>query len=89
MTTQHAKPEAFHKLLHGDASREETRRIVRHLLGGCGPCIKRSATAQKVNGDPASWKYDELFDRVERWLNLELTHETAAAPQPIAAAAHP
>jgi len=46
MMSQHANPEAFHKLLHGDPSRAETRQIVRHLLGGCGRCIKRSAAVQ-------------------------------------------
>jgi hypothetical protein len=89
MMTDHAKPEAFHKLLYGDSSREETRQIVRHLLGSCGRCMKRSATAQKADGDPASWKYDDLFDRMERWLDLERTREIAPAPLPIAVAAHP
>lgn len=89
MMTHHADPEAFHKLLHGDSSREEARQIVRHLLGGCGRCMKRSAAAQKADGDSTAWTYDDMFDRMERWLDLELTRETAVAPMPLAAGAHP
>jgi hypothetical protein len=87
MTTQHASPEAFHKLLRGDSTREEARQIVSHLLAGCGRCIKRSATAQTADGEPGAWKYDELFERVERWLDLELTHDTEPLPAPMGAAA--
>jgi hypothetical protein len=89
MMTHHAKPDAFHKLLHGDSSPEEARQIVRHLLGGCGPCMKRSAKAQQAEGDPANWQYDDLFDRMERWLDLERPRETPAAAMPAAVAAHP
>jgi len=87
--TDHADPEAFQKLMYGGSSRHDTRRIVRHLLGGCGRCIKRSANAQAADGKPESWGYDDMFDRVEHWLDLEL-HRDQPEPLPVpAAAAHP
>ncbi len=89
MMTDHAKPDAFHKLLHGDSSRDETRQIVRHLLAGCGRCLKRSATAQTADGGPGAWKYDDMFDRMERWLDLELARETETVPMAVAVGAHP
>jgi len=87
--TDHADPEAFQKLMYGASSRGETRRMVRHLLGGCGRCISRSAKAQVGDGKPEGWGYDDMFDRVERWLDLELHHdEPEPLPVPVAAA-HP
>jgi hypothetical protein len=64
----HAEPESFSKLLRGASSQAETKRIVRHLLAGCGRCLKRSAAAQVADGDPSTWRYDDLFDGLERWL---------------------
>jgi hypothetical protein len=86
----HADPEAFQKLMYGGSSSDETRRIVRHLLGGCGRCFTRSAKAQVADGKPAEWGYDDMFDRVERWLDLELHREEEPEPLPLAVvAAHP
>jgi hypothetical protein len=88
--TDHADPEAFHKLLHGASSRHEARQIVRHLLAGCGRCLKRSATAQTADGDAANRGYDDVFDRMEHWLDLELHRDSEPAPLPLpVAAAHP
>ena len=83
--TDHADPDAFHRLLYGNSSRDETRRIVRHLLAGCGRCLKRSVTARAVECDAASFRYDELFGRVERWLDLELAREPVLVAPPLAA----
>lgn len=88
MRPDHAAPEAFHKLLRGDSTPEEARQIVSHLLAGCGRCLKRSATAQAADGDPTIWEYDDLFDRVEQWLGLELAREPASLPRTTAFAAH-
>lgn len=84
----HADPEAFQKLMYGGSSRNDTRRIVRHLLGGCGRCITRSAKAQAA--DEKAEGYDDMFDRVERWLDLELHRAEEPEPLPLAVvAAHP
>lgn len=88
--TDHADPEAFQKLMYGGSSRDETRRIVRHLLAGCGRCLTRSAKAQASNGDTDEWGYDDMFDRMERWLDLELHHdEPEPLPVAVPIAAHP
>lgn len=88
MRTDHAHPEAFQKLLRGDSTPDEARQIVGHLLAGCGRCIQRSTKAQAADGEPGSWTYDEVFDRVERWLDVELTHDAESLPPPMAIAAH-
>ena len=78
----HAEPESFHKLLRGASSLDETRQIVRHLLAGCGRCLQRTAMAQTADADPRAWKYDDIFDRMERWLDLELQVEPEAVAVP-------
>ncbi|HEY8021107.1 MAG TPA: hypothetical protein VIH93_08395 [Thermoanaerobaculia bacterium] len=83
----HAEPESFHKLLRGASSLDETRQIVRHLLAGCGRCLKRTAMAQTADADPRAWKYDDIFDRMERWLDLELQVEPEAVAVPALVAA--
>jgi hypothetical protein len=65
MKIQHAQPEAFSRMIAGKASRDEAKAIVRHLLAGCGPCIKRSRAAQKEVETPDTWNYDRAFARVE------------------------
>ena len=88
--TDHAEPEAFQKLMYGGSSRDDTRRIVRHLISGCGRCITRSAKAQVADGEPDRWGYDDMLDRVEHWLDLELHTSEEPEPVPVAAvAAHP
>jgi hypothetical protein len=70
MKIEHAEPQAFHKLLHGEASREETRAIVRHLLAGCGRCIQRSSAAQRtVETPPEPGSYDLVFDRLQSFFD--------------------
>jgi hypothetical protein len=68
MKSQHARPEAFSKMIAGQASKDETKAIVRHLLAGCGPCIKRSATARK-QAETQEWNYDQAFARAESFLD--------------------
>jgi hypothetical protein len=64
MKIQHAQPEAFSKMIAGEASRQEAQAIVRHLLAGCGRCIKRSEKAQK-EAETQEWNYDAAFARLE------------------------
>jgi len=78
--TDHAELETFRMLMFGASSRQETRQVVRHLLAGCGRCLKRSVAAQAESGDPSTWRYDDVFDRLERWLDLELHREPIALP---------
>ena len=35
----HPDPEQLERYMHGEASREEARAIVRHLLTGCPDCV--------------------------------------------------
>jgi hypothetical protein len=65
MKIQHAQPEAFSRMIAGKASREEAKAVVRHLIAGCGPCIKRSQAAQKEAETPDTWNYDRVFARVQ------------------------
>ncbi len=89
MTTDHAAPDAFQKLLHGDSSSEETRQIVRHLIGGCGHCLQHSALARTAAVETVEWQqYDDPLDRVERWLDGRLMHEPEPQQRPRAVAAH-
>jgi len=64
MKIEHAQPEAFSKMIAGQASKQETKAIVRHLLAGCGRCIKRSQVAQK-EAETQEWNYDQAFARLE------------------------
>ena len=90
MTSDHATPTAFQKLLHGDSSSEETRQIVRHLIGGCGRCLQHTALARTAAVETVEWQqYDDLLDRVEHWLDVRLVHEAEPLQRPRAAAAHP
>jgi len=65
---EHAEPEAFRKLIRGEASRDEALTIVRHLLSGCACCRERSTTAQKEAGPAETWHYDSAFDGAEERL---------------------
>jgi len=55
----HAEPEAFTRLMRGEASREEAMRVVRHLLSGCGVCRERSAAAQMEAAAADSYSYSQ------------------------------
>jgi hypothetical protein len=76
---QHAGPEAFTHLFAGEASRDEAKTIVRHLLAGCGRCQSRSAAAHKEVMTPDTASYDAAFDRVTERLLGEVE---APAEQP-------
>lgn len=79
MKIQHAPPEAFHRMIAGNASRDESKAIVRHLLAGCGPCIERSRAAQKQIETPDTWDYDRAFARLEA--RMEAFNEGVPAPE--------
>ena len=67
MKIEHAQPEAFRKMIAGQASSQETKAIVRHLLAGCGRCIQRSQAAQK-EVEIQEWNYDQAFASAESFL---------------------
>ncbi|HEV7516588.1 MAG TPA: hypothetical protein VGR07_09840 [Thermoanaerobaculia bacterium] len=77
MKIQHAQPEAFSKMIAGEASKEETKAIVRHLLAGCGRCIQQSAAAQK-EAETQEWSYDQAFARLESFLDGAVEEQPAA-----------
>jgi hypothetical protein len=68
MKIEHAQPEAFRKMIAGEASSQEAKAIVRHLLGGCGRCIKRSQAAQEEIKSQ-TWNYDQVFANLESLLD--------------------
>ena len=68
MKLEHAQPEAFRKMIAGQASSQEVKAIVRHLLGGCGRCIQRSQAAMK-EVESQEWNYDQAFASLESLLN--------------------
>jgi hypothetical protein len=78
-TWEHAEPEAFTKLIEGEASRDEARTIVRHLLAGCGRCQTRSLAAHKEVMATDIGSYDAAFDRVEELLLDRALSERAPA----------
>lgn len=81
--TEHPERAVFERLALGTASPEETRRIVRHLVGGCAVCSRLAEAARTPDPSPPS-SYDEVFDRVERRLAQRLSRlekERASAQQ--------
>ncbi|HEV7519341.1 MAG TPA: hypothetical protein VGR07_23880 [Thermoanaerobaculia bacterium] len=68
MKIQHAQPEAFNKMIKGQASKDEAKAIVRHLLAGCDRCSQRSAVAQK-EAETQEWNYAQAFARTESFLD--------------------
>ncbi|HSG38069.1 MAG TPA: tetratricopeptide repeat protein [Thermoanaerobaculia bacterium] len=83
--TEHIPEDLFVRFLHLESSREDSRRLVRHLLTGCGECTEMAyrLTAQTglfASGSKAGWEgaYEEVFARAlafageeERRLALE------------------
>jgi tetratricopeptide (TPR) repeat protein len=62
----HPSSDVFDRLTRGSASPEESRSIVRHLLGGCARC-GRLAQAVRISPVPdPTLSYDDVFDRLER-----------------------
>jgi hypothetical protein len=78
MKTEHAQPEAFRKMIAGEASPQEAKAIVRHLLAGCGRCIQRSQAAKK-EVETQEWSYDLAFGNLENLLD-GVTAERAEPP---------
>lgn len=65
---EHPPREAFDRLIRGEASPEETRSIVRHLLVGCPSCGRIAEQARRTPGSsprPEALSYDAVFDRIE------------------------
>lgn len=85
MDERHIPEEMLGRFLRAEGSREETRRVVRHLLRGCPQCLEMSRQATSGVGAFASrgaagWEeaYEEVFARAlafageeERRLALE------------------
>ncbi|HYO13056.1 MAG TPA: tetratricopeptide repeat protein [Thermoanaerobaculia bacterium] len=68
--TEHPPREAFQRLVRSQASPEETRTLVRHLLEGCASC---SQAAEEARRSPRELSYDAVFERLEQRLNEEVT----------------
>lgn len=70
MTADHPSAEDFRRLARGEASGEEVRRVVRHLVRGCAVC---RAQAQQHVAPAATGEadYDDAIDRVARRLATE------------------
>src|SRR5215212_6898607 len=69
---EHPPREAFDRLIRGEASPEETRSIVRHLLVGCLACGRIAEQARRApvgSPRPEALSYDAVFDRIERKLS--------------------
>lgn len=85
MDERHIPEEMLGRFLRAEGSREETRRVVRHLLRGCPQCLEMSRQATSGVGvfasrGAAGWEeaYEEVFARAlafageeERRLALE------------------
>ena len=76
---EHEGLESFRNLLHGEASREEARAIVRHLLAGCGHCRSRAERVYEEERNPSHLSYDAVFERIEGLL-AELEESAARRP---------
>ncbi len=81
MKSEHAQPEAFRKMIAGEASSQEAKAIVRHLLSGCGRCIQRSQAAKK-EVETQEWTYDLAFGNLEHLLD-GVAAEAAEREQPV------
>lgn len=72
---EHPPWEAFHQLVRGQASPEETRAVVRHLLAGCSSCLRIAEKALRAPAStlsphhPQEQTYDAVFDRLEQKLS--------------------
>jgi tetratricopeptide (TPR) repeat protein len=69
---EHPPWEAFYRLVRGQASTEETRAVVRHLLAGCPSCRRVAEKARRAPMNappprgPQEQGYDAVFDRIEQ-----------------------
>ncbi|HSK79940.1 MAG TPA: hypothetical protein VLQ45_26035, partial [Thermoanaerobaculia bacterium] len=68
MTEWHVPEELLERFLRVESSREESRRVVQHLLSGCPECSERAYRlagecglfSRRTGGEP---RYDEVFAR--------------------------
>src|SRR5436305_14777229 len=69
MADWHVPEELMGSFLRAEATREESQRIVRHLLSGCPQCFERTHRAISELGlwpsSKAGWEeaYEEVFHR--------------------------
>jgi tetratricopeptide (TPR) repeat protein len=69
--TEHPPLEAFQRQVQGEASAEETRALVRHLIEGCPVCSRAAEEARRVSsGEPG---YDAVLARIEENLTPKVT----------------
>lgn len=72
--------DTLERFLNGQASREENRAVVAHLLQGCPSC---SRALQALAGPPApDVSYEEALDRLERALAASLDVPVAVERRP-------
>ncbi len=66
MTGGHVERELLDRFLRGEATREEVRQVVRHLLSGCPRCLESALRAGPYSGASGGREpgdYDEAFQR--------------------------
>lgn len=66
MAEWHVQEELMGRFLRAEASREESQRIVRHLLSGCPQCFERTHRAiSEIGLWSSGWEeaYEEVFQR--------------------------
>src|SRR5689334_11618511 len=73
----HVPKDLFGRFFRAETSRDESRRVVRHLMGGCPQCVEfayRIATELGLwmQGRPV-WEaaYDEIFERAFAFATAE------------------
>lgn len=64
--SEHLSSEVFARMVRGTASPEESRGVVRHLLGGCLPCGQLAQAARTSPAPKQAVSYDAVFERLER-----------------------
>jgi tetratricopeptide (TPR) repeat protein len=65
----HPERESFQRLVRGEATADETREVIRHLLVGCRPCGQYAEEARALPSAPSlELSYDTVFDRLENKL---------------------
>jgi len=81
----HPEKESFRRLVRGEASADETREIIRHLLVGCRPCGQHAEEARALpSASSLELSYDTIFDRLENKLarhGLEVFAERSFAQE--------
>jgi hypothetical protein len=52
VSQEHPEPAALERFLRGEASRAETRAVVRHLLAGCAVCSQVTLPLWELGDEP-------------------------------------